>query len=82
MQNKNLTSRQQEVLEFVRSATALAGHPPTIRDIAAHFGIRVHAVCSHLQLLRKKGAVTWVPGAARTLRVLVKNPVPESAKAG
>lgn len=82
MQNVNLTARQQEVLDFVQSATDRDRHPPTIREIADHFGIRVHAVCSHLQLLRKKGAITWVPGAARTLRVLVKNPAPETAKAG
>ena len=82
MRNKNLTSRQQEVLDFVQSATERDGHPPTIRDIAAHFGIRVHAVSCHLRLLREKEAITWVPGAARTLRVLVKNPAPETAKAG
>jgi repressor LexA len=47
------------------------GFPPTVRDIAGHFGFSSPATVSeHLVALRKKGALTTTAGQARSFRVV------------
>ena len=50
-----LTSRQREVLDFVRKFAAQQGYPPTVREIGAHFGFVPRSVFDHLEALEKKG---------------------------
>lgn len=72
-----LTDRQQQVLEFIRGMVEAHGVPPTLRDIAAHFGFRsVKAAADHVAALRRKGVVGGEPHRARALQVLVS---PEAA---
>lgn len=67
---KSLTSRQQQVLDFVRGTIERAGVAPTLREIAAHFGFRsVKAAADHVQALRRKGVLAGAPRRARSLRV-------------
>lgn len=65
-----LTVRQKQVLEFVRTALQ-RGHPaPTLREIAAHFGFgSSRAAADHLNALKRKGYLDSTPGKARALRV-------------
>lgn len=65
-----LTRAQQQVLDFIQSE-AEAGRPaPTLREIAVQFGFRAHrAAACHLAALKKKGAITFAAGKARSLRV-------------
>jgi len=50
-----LTEKQQEVLDFIAAETQ-AGAPPTLREIAAHFGFRSKtAAADHVRALRQKG---------------------------
>ena len=62
-----LTSRQQEVLDFVLSQQSELGAFPTLREIQAHFGFASpFAVTRHLQALEKKGVLKRQPGKSRS----------------
>lgn len=66
-----LTSRQQQVLEFVQATLDRSGAAPTLREIAAQFRFRsVKAAADHVRALRRKGALAGPPRRARSLRVL------------
>jgi len=55
---KELTDRQKEVFEFVRGAMRQAMRPPTVREIADHFGFRSpKAATDHLTALERKGYI-------------------------
>lgn len=61
---ESLPPRQREALAFIRSYTGRSGYPPTLREIAAHMGIRgLHAVKKHLDALSAKGHLTREKGA-------------------
>src|SRR3569623_1726584 len=62
-----LTSRQQEILDFVLGQQSEHGAFPTLREIQAHFGFASHfAVTRHLQALEKKGVLKRQPGKSRS----------------
>lgn len=75
-----LTARQAEVLEFITTAIE-CGCPPTLRDIAAHFGFsnQSGAVC-HAQALEKKGFIRIERKISRGIR-LVNIGLPGSGEA-
>lgn len=53
---KGLTSRQQEILDFISSSISNRGYPPTIREIGSHMGIKsTNGVNDHLKALERKG---------------------------
>ena len=55
---KQLTERQREVFEFIRDSCRADNRPPTVREIADHFGFRSpKAVTDHLNALERKGYV-------------------------
>ena len=65
-----LTRRQSLILHFVERYTAAHGFPPTLREIADHYGIKsLNGVKKHLQALEKKGCLTRKEGARRALQV-------------
>ena len=56
---KQLTERQQQVLEIIRRHLAKSGQSPTVREIARELGVR--STCTahkHLTALEKKGFIT------------------------
>jgi repressor LexA len=53
----NLTPRQREILDFIQDFTGKQGYPPTVREIAGHFGIDYRAAIDHLRALEKKGSL-------------------------
>lgn len=68
MNKVSLTQRQQEVLDFIRSAQADAGVPPTLREISAHFGFSSpNAAMIHVKALRAKGVLADGKGRARSI---------------
>ena len=68
---EGLTPRQREILAFVQKFSGERGFPPTMREIAAHFGIRsLNGVSDHLGALERKGYVERQPGSPRGLRLL------------
>ena len=53
---KQLTNRQQTVLEAIRSWIRERGYPPTIRELGKLLGIRsLRGVTTHLDAIAKKG---------------------------
>jgi len=54
----NLTTRQRQILHFIQGFLAEQGYPPTVREIAAHFGIDYRAAIDHLRALERKGSLT------------------------
>ena len=53
---KQLTKRQQTVLETIRSWVREQGYPPTIRELGKLLGIRsLRGVTTHLDAIAKKG---------------------------
>jgi repressor LexA len=66
-----LTKRQQEVLSFIEITRARAGHSPTLREIAAHFGFRSpKAAADHVTALQRKGFLSNAAGKARALHAV------------
>jgi repressor LexA len=66
-----LTSRQQDVLRFIRDCVAADGLPPTRAEIARALGFSSpNAAEQHVKALVNKGALEWVPGTSRGLRIV------------
>jgi repressor LexA len=65
------TARQREVLAFVRDHQRRSGHPPTTREVQAHFGFASQtAAVDHLRALARKGLLQRLAGKARGLLAL------------
>ena len=67
---RELTTKQQEVLGFMRSFQARHGAPPTVREIAHRFKVTPRAAFDHLRALERKGALQRRASAGRTSRAL------------
>lgn len=70
------TKRQSEYLEFIRAFTDRWGVPPSFEEIGVHFRTTPPSVNNMVKTLAARGFLARVPGAARTLRVLVPPPQP------
>ncbi len=69
---EGLTSRQQEILAYIRDGQMARGVVPTLREIARQFGFRsVTAAADHVRALRKKGHLFHHPRLARAHGVVV-----------
>ena len=67
---QKLTTRQQQVLAFIKSHMVSNGYPPTRVDIARELGFRSpNAAEDHLKALARKGAIEMIPGASRGIRL-------------
>ena len=72
-----LTTRQAEVLEFIKSYIEETGYPPTRADIAKDLGFKsANASEEHLKALARKGAIEMIPGTSRGIKL------PESENEG
>ena len=61
---KQLTKRQQTVLETIRGWIRQRGYPPTIREIGKQMGIKsLRGVTTHLDAIAKKGFLKREPRA-------------------
>ncbi len=77
---KELTSRQQEILNFITLFSDEHHCPPTVRETAEHFSVSIKAVQDHFSALRKKGYLAPSQGRSRALRLLVNNDISDSKK--
>ena len=66
-----LTSRQKEIFNFVRTFIKEKGYPPSVREIGEHFNIYPRAVFDHLKALERKGYLKRRGSMSRGLEVLV-----------
>jgi repressor LexA len=67
---RELTTRQRDVLNFMRSFTARHGVPPTVREIGEKFKVTPRAAFDHLRALERKGMLQRRSGPGRTARAL------------
>ncbi len=66
----NLTSRQREILDFIRDTLESEGRPPTRAEVCTAFGFRSpNAAECHLRALAAKGAIRIEEGRARGIRL-------------
>jgi len=63
---KNLTKRQQEILNLIKNHILDFGFPPTRADIAKNLGFKSpNAAEQHLRAIEKKGFIKILSGASR-----------------
>jgi repressor LexA len=68
----NLTKRQQEIFEFIKTYSRKHGYPPTVRDIGKAIGLTSSStVHTHLANLEKIGLLRRDPSKPRALEILV-----------
>ncbi len=64
----SLTSRQAEILEYLKMCSRTTGIIPSTREIQHYFGFASQtAAMSHLRALEKKGVILRLPGKARAV---------------
>jgi repressor LexA len=72
---KELTRRQEEVLEFLKDFVMERGFPPTLREIASHLGVKgPRGPQKALQILERKGYLRRVSGGSRALEIAGVSP--------
>jgi repressor LexA len=68
---KELTTTQEKVLNFLKNFLREKGFPPTLREIASHFGLKgPKAPQKTLAILERKGYLRRVPGGSRAIEIL------------
>jgi repressor LexA len=67
---KELTAKQQLVLDFIRQFISEHNYPPTFRQIAEHFEITVKAAYDHVMALKKKQKLRMIDKSSRTMEII------------
>ena len=72
-----LTTRQTEVLDFIRNYIEETGSPPTRAEIAQKLGFKsANASEEHLKALARKGAIEMIPGTSRGIKLPENEGIP------
>jgi repressor LexA len=68
---KELNTTPGKVLSFLKNFLREKGFPPTLREIASHFGLRgPKSPQKTLAILERKGYLRRVPGGSRAIEIL------------
>ncbi|MDR1363341.1 MAG: transcriptional repressor LexA [Spirochaetaceae bacterium] len=67
---KELTDRQQLVLNFIARFISEHNYPPTFRQIAEYFEITVKAAYDHVAALKKKQKLRMCDKSSRTMEII------------
>ena len=71
---KELTKKQDEILQFIKKFIVSHGYPPTTREIGSALGISSPATIHvHLSKLEQKGYIKKGNGKNRTIELMVEN---------
>ncbi len=71
-----LTPRQEGIYKYIRSRILAGDPPPTVREIADHFGIRSpNGVMCHLKAIEKKGYIVRDENLSRSIRLPGRSPI-------
>ena len=71
---KNLTEKQNNVLDFIKKFSATHGYPPSIREIGKGLGLSSPAtVHTHVKNLCKRGYLKVDNNKFRAMEILVDN---------
>ena len=72
---KELTLTQKKVLDFLVHHLREKGFPPTLREIASHFGLKgPKAPQKTIAILERKGYLRRIPGGSRAIEILGGSP--------
>jgi repressor LexA len=72
---KELTRRQEEVLEFLKDFVMERGFPPTLREIASHLKVNgPRGPQKTLRILERKGYLRRISGGSRALEIVGVSP--------
>jgi repressor LexA len=67
---RGLTERQREIFDFICDVMRAENRPPTVREIAEHFGFRSpKAATDHLDALERKGFIRRRDRKARNIEI-------------
>jgi repressor LexA len=70
MNKPSLTSRQQEIYDFLRDKIVTRGYGPTVREIGIQFEIKSpNGVMCHLKALEKKGMISRESHMSRAIQL-------------
>lgn len=68
---KNLTEKQEKILDFISKFIVESGYPPTIREIGKNFSINsTNGVNDHLVALERKGYIRRGKDKSRAIEVI------------
>jgi len=67
---KDLTEKQEQVLQFIVDVVREKGFPPTIREIGDQFGITAKGAYDHLKAIEKKGFIRTSKNQSRAIELL------------
>ena len=69
MPTQNPTTKQQQVLDFIKCYQDEFKYAPSFREIAKHAGISVGTVQRHLGALEARGLITRNANEARSIQL-------------
>ncbi len=64
---KDLTDKQQFILDFIKESINDSGYPPTVREIGDRFGITVKGAYDHMKAIEKKGFIKTEHNKSRAI---------------
>ena len=70
MKDTSLTAKQRATLQYIQDYINHFEYPPTLREIAGHFGVSWKAISDRLLMMEKKGYIQRSPYRARAVKIL------------
>ena len=71
----DLSSKQQQILEYMKAEVREKGYPPSVREICEAVGLKsTSTVHGHLARLEKKGYIRRDPTKPRAIEILDEAP--------
>jgi len=67
---KDLTEKQQLILNFIKEMINDSGFPPTVREIGDRFGITVKGAYDHIKAIEKKGYIKTEQNKSRAMIIV------------
>ena len=67
---KDLTDKQQLILNYIKDAINDSGFPPTVREIGDKFGITVKGAYDHMKAIEKKGFIKTEHNKSRAIVII------------
>ncbi|HOT46793.1 MAG TPA: transcriptional repressor LexA [Spirochaetota bacterium] len=68
--SKQLTIKQETILDFIKESIKDSGFPPTVREIGERFNITVKGAYDHVKAIEKKGYIKTEQNKSRAIVVL------------
>ena len=67
---KKMTSKQEDIFEFIKDNIQTSGYPPTVREIGEKFNITVKGAYDHMKAIEKKGFIRTDKNKSRAINIV------------